>query len=126
MLKNAGLDIERHATDGIEHEVFSKAFRKSCLIKNKEVTWIAFNARFDYGYLSFLVDMTPLPFYDNQFIRRCSEYFQTFFDVKLLRDDNTHSLKSQLEYEKLPLPLNAHQAGSDSLCTLRLFFRSLE
>ena len=126
MLREAKLDIERHCADGIDHETFSRAFRQSSLIKNKDMTWVAFNGRFDYGYLSYLVDLQPLPFYDNQFIRRCSGYFHTFFDVKLLRDDNTHSLKSQLEYEKLPLPQNAHQAGSDSICTLRLFFRSLE
>ena len=45
--------------------------------------------------------------------------------MKLLRDDKG-SLKDQLDYEKLPQPLHAHQSGSDSLSTLRLFFRSLE
>ena len=56
MLKNAGLDMDRHSTEGIDHDTFSKVFRKSCLVKNKELTYVAFNSRFDYGYLSHLVD----------------------------------------------------------------------
>ena len=35
-------------------------------------------------------------------------------------------MKEQLESEKLSLPLFAHQSGSDSLSTLKLFFKSIE
>ena len=89
------------------------------------LTWVAFNSRFDFGYLANLVDQAPLPFSENLFIQRCSDYFPTFFDDKQLRDDKG-SLKEQLVSEKLSLPMFAHQSGSDSLSTLKLFFKSIE
>ena len=56
MLEQAGLELERHKSEGIDHAKFSEYFRSSRLVKNNKLTWVAFNARFDFGYLANLVD----------------------------------------------------------------------
>jgi len=88
VLENAGIDLKRHAKEGIRHLDFSHLFVKSNLVCNPRVIWLAFNARYDYGYLLHLFqDQAPLPFNEDDFVRKCSSAFNTFYDVKLLRDD---------------------------------------
>ena len=88
MLEQAGIDLDRHSKEGITHKNFGRLFAKSSLVSNPRVTWLAFNARYDYGYLLFLHGIqAPLPFNEDDFIRKCGQAFHTYFDVKLLRDD---------------------------------------
>lgn len=69
VLENAGIELKRHVSDGISTETFHKQFKFSNLVKNSQkVTWVAFNARYDYGYLLHLFDMAPLPLNENIFI----------------------------------------------------------
>lgn len=81
------INLEEHASFGIKKEVFSHLFSKSNLVHNPALAWVAFNGRYDFGYLLNLVDLSPLPFNENCFIKRCGESFSKFYDVKLLRDD---------------------------------------
>jgi len=92
--------LKRHANEGIKKEAFSSLFKKSNLVYNSSVTWVAFNARYDFGYLMHLIDLAPLPFNENAFIKKCTEAFGKFFDVKLLRDDKG-SLHQQLKSEHI-------------------------
>ena len=71
MLEDAGIDLVRHAKDGINIDSFHKLFKSSNLIRNKDkrvVTWVAFNARYDFGYLLNLFDRAPLPVNETCFI----------------------------------------------------------
>ena len=52
----------------------------------KKVSWLAFNARYDFGYLLYLAGQR-LPFNEDYFVEQCSDLFGKFYDVKLLRDD---------------------------------------
>lgn len=92
--------MKRHAKEGIKKEAFSSLFKKSNLVYNSSVTWVAFNARYDFGYLLHLLDLAPLPFNENTFIKKCTDAFCKFFDVKLLRDDKG-SLHQQLKSEHI-------------------------
>ena len=100
VLENAGIELKRHAKEGIKKEAFSSLFKKSNLVNNSSVTWVAFNARYDFGYLLHLLDLAPLPFNENTFIKKCTDAFGKFFDVKLLRDDKG-SLHQQLKSEHI-------------------------
>lgn len=51
MLKEAGLDFNKHASQGISHDLFATQLRKTTLLKNKKLTWVAFNSCFDFAYL---------------------------------------------------------------------------
>ena len=53
LLTNAGLDLSRHAREGIPHALFAQSLKG--LLQNAEVTWVAFNARYDFGYLLDLI-----------------------------------------------------------------------
>ena len=57
MLEKAGINFKRHAGEGICREAFSRLFRQSNLVGNSgKVAWVAFNARYDYGYLLHLYE----------------------------------------------------------------------
>ena len=98
MLETARINLKQHARHGIKKEAFSLLFSKSNLVRNPSLAWVAFNSRYDFGYLLNLMDLSPLPFNENCFIKRCGEAFNKFYDVKLLRDDK-RSLHQQLEDE---------------------------
>ena len=51
LLRNAGIDFEKHAKQGVSYHVFRKCLFESGLIRNPKLTWIAFNAKFDFAYL---------------------------------------------------------------------------
>ena len=89
MLSRAGLDMNKHRDEGIKRQDFTQLFRHSSLIFNDKITWIAFNARFDYGYLLHLIDGMPLPLTETLFIEKCVSYLRGFYDVKMLRDDRS-------------------------------------
>lgn len=56
MLKEAGLNFAKHAKVGINHDVFSKFLKASHLIRNKNLTWVAFNSSFDFAYMVKMLD----------------------------------------------------------------------
>lgn len=96
----------------------------SGLLMNHNLTWVAFNARFDFGYLINLIRQESLPYKEDKFLELCSIFFPHFYDVKQLREDQG-SLATHLRQENLPQPDCAHQAGSDSYSTLQLYYKSM-
>ena len=66
-----------------------------------------------------------LPYNEDSFVNRCTDLCGKFYDVKVLRD-HPGPLHDHLKHEKIAQPSRAHQAGSDCLCTLRLFFKTIE
>lgn len=51
MLKNAGLDFEKHAKNGIDQYTFARFLKSFKIVENKKLTWVAFNSSFDFGYM---------------------------------------------------------------------------
>jgi len=72
LLIKAGLDLNKHAEHGIPATTFSELFARSGLINNPALTWVAFNARFDFGYLVSLLMQKPLPSSLDLFLQQCS------------------------------------------------------
>jgi CCR4-NOT transcription complex subunit 7/8 len=121
MLKEAGLDFEKHAKVGINHSVFVKSLKSSGLISNKNLTWVAFNSSFDFAYMIKMLDeQNKLPNDRYEFLKKCTLYFPNFYDVKQL-EISTGSLAQQAIKSDIKWEGNSHQAGSDSLVTLKLF-----
>ena len=120
MLKKAGLDFSKHQSQGIDHVEFAKILKTSGLISNKDLTWIAFNSSFDFAYLVKLLEQQPLPLCKNHFLTKLNHYFPTFFDVKHLAN-TTGNLAQQAIKSDIKFEGNHHQAGSDSLVTMKLF-----
>lgn len=124
MLKKAGLDFDKHAKIGISHELFAQYLKTSGLVENDRLTWVAFNSSFDFAYMVKLLeggdDNLELPTCKYEFLRKCNQYFPNFYDVKQL-EISTGSLAEQAIKSDIKWEGNSHQAGSDSLVTMKLF-----
>lgn len=124
MLKKAGLNFEKHSRIGISHELFAQYLKSSGLVQNPDLTWIAFNSSFDFAYMVKLLEgsdeCAQLPTSKYEFLKKCNQYFPNFYDVKQL-EISTGSLAEQAIKSDIKWEGNSHQAGSDSLVTMKLF-----
>ena len=147
MLSKAGIDFERHASQGIEPEAFGALLISSGLVLDNDVHWLSFHSGYDFGYLMKLMISIPLPDEESEFHSYLEKFFPSLFDIKFMVkhaaarqmiNDNTpvsqeaqmilnksHS-KSGLQdiAEELGVTRigQAHQAGSDSLLTGQVYF----
>lgn len=60
LLRKAGVDFEKHQTDGIDVEEFGGLMMVSGLTLCEEVRWISFHSYFDFGYLIKVQALPPL------------------------------------------------------------------
>lgn len=116
LLNKAGIDFDELALNGIPIEEFSNEFRKIGLVESPDITWLAFNSKYDFAYLLSLFGNLPLT--KIEFLQSIRDLFPRRFDVKHL---GTGSLKTQLEQEGIDLS-GQHQAGVDSFVTMQLFW----
>ena len=59
LLSKAGINFDELAINGIPPEQFSHEFNKIGLVENSDITWLAFNSKYDFAYLLNL--FRPLP-----------------------------------------------------------------
>lgn len=82
VLEKAGIDFDRLSAEGIHTSTFAKHFAMMGLSANLQVTWIAFNAKYDFAYLLSL--FISLPETVEEFIAKVNEMCPQRYDVKLL------------------------------------------
>ncbi|KAK4123097.1 CAF1-domain-containing protein [Parathielavia appendiculata] len=146
-LQQAGIDFALLERDGIDPHEFASLLIPSGLVCFDDVRWISFHGGYDFGYLTKLLICRPLPCDEVEFDQLMKLYFPSTYDVKHLMKHaiklhNSGMLtpidpsaieimqkfeqKSGLEHIAETLKLkrvgSAHQAGSDSLLTGRVFF----
>lgn len=146
-LQQAGIDFALLERDGIDPHEFASLLIPSGLVCFDDVRWISFHGGYDFGYLTKLLVCRPLPCDEVEFDQIMKLYFPSTYDVKhlmkhaiklhnsgmLTPNDPTaieimqkFEQKSGLEHIAETLKLkrvgSAHQAGSDSLLTGRVFF----
>ncbi|CAJ1403281.1 unnamed protein product [Effrenium voratum] len=118
-LSGAGLDFQRHATEGIDCGLLRALLGGSELFAQS--SWLTFAGSYDLGYLLRLLSPSPLP--------AALENFEALLDARCaarveLRDALPFgSLASLAEDHGVLRRGCAHTAGSDALLTLDLFFR---
>ncbi|KAK0646277.1 ribonuclease H-like domain-containing protein [Cercophora newfieldiana] len=146
-LQQAGIDFAALDRDGIDPHAFASLLMTSGLVCFDNVRWISFHGGYDFGYLTKLLYCKQLPSDELEFNGLMKLYFPSTYDVKHLmkhaiKMHNTGLLtpsdpgsaeilqkfeqKSGLEHIAETLKIKrvgaAHQAGSDSLLTGRVFF----
>jgi len=146
-LQQAGIDFAALDRDGIDPHEFASLLIPSGLVCFDEVRWISFHGGYDFGYLTKLLICRQLPNDEVEFDKIMKLYFPSTYDVKHLMkhaiklhnngaltpsDPNSAEIlqkfeqKSGLEHIAETLKIKrvgaAHQAGSDSLLTGRVFF----
>lgn len=146
-LQQAGIDFAALERDGIDPHEFAALLIPSGLVCFDEVRWISFHGGYDFGYLTKLLICKQLPNDEVEFDRVMKLYFPSTYDVKHLMkhaiklhnsgmltpaDPNVVEILQKFEHKsglehiaetlKVKRVGTAHQAGSDSLLTGRVFF----
>lgn len=129
VLREAGINFEKHKNEGIDHNTFSEYFITSGLIFNEDVTWICFHGAFDFGYMYKTIANSLLPDHENMFLAYIENYFPKMYDIKYMKHE-FDELKGGLSRLGDCLMIERigpqHQAGSDSLLTGLAFFKLKE
>lgn len=150
-LQQAGIDFALLERDGIDPHTFASLLIPSGLTFFEDVRWISFHGGYDFGYLTKLLMCKPLPNDEYEFARLMNTYFPSTYDVKHLMkhaiklhnaghltpsDPSTTELLQKFEQKsglesiadalKIKRVGSAHQAGSDSLLTGKVFFQMRE
>lgn len=127
MLSQAGIKFDKHATKGIDPQIFSEYFIASGLVLNEDIKWISFHGGFDFAYLVRMLCGVDLPDDDLGFSSLLNIYFPCFYDIKYMVKD-IDTIKS-VSLSKISSDLRVrrigpqHQAGSDALLTLSTYFK---
>lgn len=125
LLKEAGIDFAKHQDQGILPQAFGEVLISSGLVLLPDVKWLTFHGGYDFGYLLKVLTAQPLPTSETDFLAVLTLYFPNFHDIKYTAR-TVKSLKGGLAEIAEDLNCsrtgNAHQAGSDSLLTARVFF----
>ncbi|GAB0135830.1 hypothetical protein EsDP_00004153 [Epichloe bromicola] len=147
-LQQAGIDFNLLERDGIDPHEFASLLIPSGLVCFDSVKWISFHGGYDFGYLTKLLICTPLPNDEVDFDHKMKLYFPTTYDVKHLMkfaiklhgqgyltpsDPSSTEILNKFEHKsgleniaetlKIKRIGAAHQAGSDSLLTGKVFFQ---
>lgn len=150
-LRSAGVDFPRLNTEGIEPDDFGSLLMSSGLVCEEEVHWISFHGGYDFGYLTKLLLIEPLPDDEFEFDRYMKKFFPSIYDIKFLmksaikqhamghitpldpngsevlqKFEQKSGLENLAETLKIKRQGVAHQAGSDSLLTGKVFFKMRE
>ena len=129
LLMECGIDFDVLKKRGIAYNLFAEYFLVSGLVLNDNVTWISFNGISDFCYMLRLVLNDDLPNEELDFLQTLKIYFPNLYDIKYLIKDN-ENFKGGLN--KLAKELNVertgekHQAGSDSILTIDVFFKLIK
>lgn len=145
-LTQAGLDLESHEKNGIEPDQFGAFLISSGLVLLEDVRWISFHSGYDFGYLVKLMLCKPLPEDETEYRKLLSIFFPSIYDIKYMvkhaqrnqsvndtpltpqasniltslgQKSSLQDLADELGIKRIGV---AHQAGSDSLLTGKIFW----
>ena len=129
LLEESGIDFNKLKRKGIKHKLFSVYFMISGLVLNPDITWISFHGCYDFGYLLKLLLNTKLPDTEKEFMELLDLYFINYYDIRTLvkgKDNLQGSLSRLAQYLEVLREGKKHQAGSDSLVTIDVYFKLIK
>ena len=129
LLEQCGIDFNKLKRKGIKHRLFAEYFTISGLVLNPDVIWISFHGCYDFGYLLKLLICQSLPESEKEFLNLCNLYFINYYDIKTMvkRMDNLQGGLNKLAQNLEVLREGkTHQAGSDSVVTIDVYFKLRE
>ncbi len=95
-LQNYGIDFNLHYRDGIDPTLFGELLMSSGVVLSDDVRWIAFQGKYDFGYLIKLLTCDHLPQSQEQFFDLLHTYFPNIYDIKWLLHNVHHELEDQV------------------------------
>ena len=129
LLEECGIDFNKLKTKGIKHKEFAEYFMISGLVLNPDITWISFHGCYDFGYLLKLLLNSKLPDSEKDFMEDLNIYFINYYDIRTLvkgKDNLQGSLSRLAQYLEVLREGKTHQAGSDSLVTIDVYFKLIQ
>ena len=126
LLKQCGIDFDKLKKRGINHKIFAQYLTISNLVLNPDIKWVSFQGAYDFGYLLKLLIGTDLPEKEDQFIDLLNLYFINYYDIRILvkgNDNMQRGLNRLAEQLEVIREGKIHQAGSDSVVTIDVFFK---
>lgn len=135
LLRDNGMDFQRHKSEGIDHELFADLFLNMRILFNERIKWLSFHGAYDFAYLMKLCSkLSVLPDTDMEFFTLLYYHFPNIYDVKymakmmggigLWRGGSLNHLAAELGLHRLSG--SSHQAGSDSMLTSNVIFRLIQ
>ena len=129
LLENAGINFPEFLQRGICPSNFAESLISSGLVLNENVNWLTFHGIYDLAYLLNLLTNQNLPDNEELFYSDLNLYFHNFYDIRhIIKEINwlRGSLSKLSSYFDIQRVGSAHQAGSDSLVTSKLYFKIIE
>jgi CCR4-NOT transcription complex subunit 7/8 len=129
LLESAGIDFNKFLQKGICPQQFAEHFISSGIVLNDNVNWITFHGIYDLAYLLKLLSNKKIPENEAMFMEELDVYFHNHFDIRyMIRElswlrGSLTKLAAYLDIQRIG---SAHQAGSDSLVTSKLYFKIVE
>lgn len=131
LLRSNGINLEKNRLEGVDSRLF--AFRlKEILANHGVIKWVTFHGLYDLGYLLRMLTQTYTPDSVVEFAKKVGEVLGSVYDVKFMAKYCNGLMDGLLGLEKLSKILMvervgaAHQAGSDSLLTARVFLKMVK
>ena len=84
LLKNSGIQFDKHEEDGIDPYDFAELLMTSVIVLNDNVKWISFHSGYDFGYLLKILTDQNLLSEESEFFDMLKIYFPCTYDVKYL------------------------------------------
>ena len=126
LLITSGINFNKLKTNGINHKVFFKKFKKSGLVLNPRIHWISFHGSYDFAYLLSNLCGGSLPETEKKFTDDMRLFFPNHYDIRILvkeKENLQGSLNKLARYLDVVREGKIHQAGSDSMVTIEVFWK---
>ncbi|XP_047335360.1 probable CCR4-associated factor 1 homolog 11 [Impatiens glandulifera] len=132
LLKEHGINFARNKSYGISSYLFGNLLiRSGLLCRARHLTWVTFHGAYDFGFLVKILTQRPLPPNLVMFMGAVREIFGgVIFDLKHIMKfckglyGGLSRVAEILNVERIAG--QSHQAGSDSLLTMHVFFKLRE
>ena len=126
LLITSGINFNKLKTNGINHKVFFKQFKRSGLVLNPRINWISFHGSYDFAYLLSNLCDGSLPETEKDFTKDLQLFFPNHYDIRILvkeKENLQGSLNKLASYLDVVREGKIHQAGSDSMVTIDVFWK---
>ncbi|KAK5119970.1 hypothetical protein LTR85_007046 [Meristemomyces frigidus] len=84
LLRQSGVEFQKHQEMGISLEAFGSLLTTSGLAFSEDVNWLSFHSGYDFGYLIKLLTDNALPVDQTEFFELVSTFFPKLWDIKFL------------------------------------------
>ena len=129
LLISSGISFTNLKKNGINHKKFFKIFKNSGLVLNPKIHWVSFHGSYDFAYLLNNLMGNTLPPNENEFMDILGAFFPNHYDIKILVKEKYNlqgSLNKLAWYLGVIREGKMHQAGSDSLVTINVFWKLIK